>query len=903
MNANNPDDLVRKIRDQYLSNSPELVRTSLHGHSNVVQMNFASTYFPLEFIQNADDEGASAVRFQVRQIDGDWCLEILNDGREFTDSALEYQNGVDNEIKDDVTGLCAAGVSPKHPRDHIGFIGVGFKSIFEISQCVEVHSGKFHFSFDRERSEDHGDEIPWRIVPWVCRPTKETEVPTEIDGTEYTTRFVVRLDERGQQLLSDDELFEPLRKENIDRRVFLFLKDIRELSINDEYSDSSRRISRTDEDYDGKVASSVDRARQQFPSSTQETIRNEAGAQFDPIEVVELEESLTDGTTEADTWVLFKHLWEVPDSIQNDPKTEQYMRGGVDYREVFIASVVDEDGGFARPENGTLHTGVFSYLPLKELETDFDFLVHADFLTPADRQTIKQELPWNRKIAQGVVECAKDVLNVVAGHDEWWTDLGVFVPEGQGDTFVTSEIVDKIHEHVESSNIVRDQSGQQITLDDCQVVDEHVREAFDADQVQEAGTERPIHKEHEDIYKTVKGGSSLGIHDFLQDNDVTSLLGKLTDDTRQDTFEQIYTGISVKRPWKQSRTLSSTGIPLEDGRVVGTDDVDQVYLPPAKLDLAEFETANPLHEVRSSLDIVDRELAEQEEIRSVLDGNDVEELTEGALVEEWLKTVNWGSLSTNDRHLAAAILCRAFSHDELAVGDDPAAIRLQTEDGSWLSPSQLLLGDVYDPTVADDTSAPSQALQAAPWFTTDTVTDNRGIFSEAGADALRTGPRYVSETYLETFDELDVDDWRPFLRKLGVDSMLEEKHTIGALGELFVKLQLEAKQGVDVRQAKIGRDLDVGSVGDPDGQIIEVKSTVESKQDFNLNTTQTQLLEAESDRYRVYRATEILSINPVVRYADAETARSTGTFKLEFSSSDWQRDSTIIATKNPNDVI
>ena len=895
MDASNPDELVRNIREQYLADSPDLVRTSLHGHSNVVQMNFASTYFPLEFIQNADDEAASAVRFQVRQIEGDWCLEILNNGREFTDTALEGQDGGAGDVKDDVTGLCAAGVSPKHPRDHIGFIGVGFKSIFEISQCVEVHSGQFHFSFDREHAEEHGDEIPWRVVPWGCKRTEETEVPTKIDGTEYTTRFVVRLDERGQQLLSDDELFEPLRSENIDRRVFLFLKDVRELSIDDDHSDSSRRISRTDEVRDDGLASSVEKARQGFPSSKQEIIRDKADAQFDPIEIVELEESLTDGTTEADTWVLFKHLWEVPDRIQDDPKTEQYMRGGVDYREVFIACIVDEGGRFARPESGTLHTGVFSYLPLKELETDFDFLVHADFLTPADRQTIKQELPWNRKIAEGVVECAKDVLDAVAGHDAWWTDLGVFVPEGQGDTFVTTEIVDRIHEYVQDSKLVRDQAGQRINLDDCQVVDEHIREAFDADQVEEAGADRPIHEEHEEILQTITNESSLGIHNFLRNQDVSPILEEIDDDTRGATFERLYAGISSG--YGQSRTLSSTGIPLEDRRVVGTDDVEQVYLPPTGLDLDVFETASPLQEVRSSLNIVDSDLAEREEIRSVLGRNDVDELTEGALIEEWLHTVNWESLSTNDRKLTAAILCRAFSDGEWEVGEEPPALRLQTEDGSWLSPSGVLLGEAYAPTVTDDSGASSQDLQAAPWFTTGTVTENRGIFAEAGSDALRTGPRYVSEAYLEVFDELGVDDWRPFLRELGVDSMLDEKHTIGALGELFVKLQLEAKQGVDVRQAKIGRDLDVGSIGDPDRQIIEVKSTAKSKQDFNLNTTQTQLLEAESERYRVFRVTEVLSTDPIVRYADAETARSAGTFKLEFSSTDWQRDASTMETR------
>ena len=897
MEANSPDELVRKIREQYLIDSPSLVRTSLHGHSNVVQMNFASTYFPLEFVQNADDEGASSVRFNIRKIDGDWCLEILNDGREFTDSSLKGHDGDADFVKNDVRGLCAAGVSPKDPRDHIGFIGVGFKSIFEIGHHVEVHSGQFNFSFEKERAEKHDKEIPWRVVPWNCSPGEKTEVPTEIDGTEYTTRFVVKLDERGQKLLSNNKLFEPLRAENIDRRVFLFLKNVRELSIQDDYSNKSRHISRTDKVRDDKLASSVERAKQQFPSSKQVEVRANAGAQFEPIEVVELAESLPDETDETDTWVLFKHLWEVPENIQEDPKTKQYMRGGVDYREVFIACIVDDDGGFARPESGTLHTGVFSYLPLKELKTDFNFLVHADFLTPADRQTIKQELPWNRKIAHGVVECAKDVLNVVADHDDWWRDLDVFVPDSQGNTFVMKEIVEKIHKYVKDSSLVRDQAGQRIKLKDCQEVDQHIRETFEADQVSEAGADRPIHEEHEKILQNTTNNSKLTIHNFLQNHDVSHVLEEIDAETREDTFGRLYEGISTG--WRQSKTLSSTGIPLEDGRVVGTDDVGQVYLPPTGIDLDGFDTENPLQDVRPSLNIVNKDLADNEKLRSVLDENDdVRELTEDALIEEWLQTVNWNSLSTNDRHLATAILCRASSDGGWETDEETPNIRLQTEDGSWMSPSRLLLGEVYEPNVANDTDLPSQDLQAAPWFTETKVEENKGIFAEAGSDALRTGPRYVSEAHLETFDELDVEDWRPFLRELGVDSMLDEKHTIGALGELFVKLQLEVNQDVDVHRAKIGRDLDVNSVGDTDDQIIEVKSTAASQQDFNLNPKQRQLLENESDRYRVYRVTEVLSTEPIVRYADAKTASRVGRGPLKFSSNVWQRESTTMETRN-----
>lgn len=215
---NSPREAVEDIQREYLSAADDVLE-SLSGHSDVVQMNFAESYFPLEFIQNADDEGASSIRFQIERTADGVELTILNDGRPFTEPGVS--SSYDGVKREDVSGLCKAGQSPKTPRNHIGFIGVGFKSIFEVSDRVEVHSGGFHFEFSRERTADEGDDLPWRVLPWWIEGEDTSESTTTIDGTQYETQFVVQL--RDDSYTDNGEIFEPVESENLDRRVFLFL--------------------------------------------------------------------------------------------------------------------------------------------------------------------------------------------------------------------------------------------------------------------------------------------------------------------------------------------------------------------------------------------------------------------------------------------------------------------------------------------------------------------------------------------------------------------------------------------------------------------------------------------------------------------------------------------------------
>jgi len=112
----------------------------------------------MEFIQNADDAESKCIKIEIIE---DY-IKIFNDGKSFS--------------KEDVESICKVGRSSKTPKDYIGYLGVGFKAIFLISDCPEIHSGSYHFKFDKNA---------WQIIPiWIDNPN--VELPKD-----KTTAFIM----------------------------------------------------------------------------------------------------------------------------------------------------------------------------------------------------------------------------------------------------------------------------------------------------------------------------------------------------------------------------------------------------------------------------------------------------------------------------------------------------------------------------------------------------------------------------------------------------------------------------------------------------------------------------------------------------------------------------------------
>ena len=89
------------------------------------------THFIFELLQNAEDEGATEIQFNLLPD----RLEVLHNGKPFSEA--------------DVKGICGFGDGPKEGDfTKIGKIGIGFKSVYVFTNSPEIHSDDEHFKIE-----------------------------------------------------------------------------------------------------------------------------------------------------------------------------------------------------------------------------------------------------------------------------------------------------------------------------------------------------------------------------------------------------------------------------------------------------------------------------------------------------------------------------------------------------------------------------------------------------------------------------------------------------------------------------------------------------------------------------------------------------------------------------------
>jgi hypothetical protein len=137
-----------------------------------------------ELVQNAVDAGAKHIRLAVDEVKRSLLVE--HDGVPFTSEHVE--------------ALCVRGMSKKGAGT-VGFMGIGFKAVFQSFECVDVSSGPWRFGF---RVSEVVGEFGDRQRNWlgcVLPEYSETILPPS-DG--MTCRFFLhrRLDRLGP--IADD---------------------------------------------------------------------------------------------------------------------------------------------------------------------------------------------------------------------------------------------------------------------------------------------------------------------------------------------------------------------------------------------------------------------------------------------------------------------------------------------------------------------------------------------------------------------------------------------------------------------------------------------------------------------------------------------------------------------------
>jgi len=176
------------------ANRAEYGNVGRWGRDVLVNRYDSSAHFVFELLQNAEDalkrrngwSGSREIRFELTTTN----LRIVHRGNPFT---LE-----------DVKGVCGVGETTKDLTD-IGRFGIGFKSVYAITDRPEVHSGEEDFAIENF------------VFPMAAPPTSRAADQTE---------FVL-------PLRSGDANLSPLLLDSLSKlgaRTLLFLRQIEELA-------------------------------------------------------------------------------------------------------------------------------------------------------------------------------------------------------------------------------------------------------------------------------------------------------------------------------------------------------------------------------------------------------------------------------------------------------------------------------------------------------------------------------------------------------------------------------------------------------------------------------------------------------------------------------------------------
>jgi hypothetical protein len=249
-----------------------------------------SSHFLLELVQNAEDVGARSFNVYINKS----RLKVVHDGRPFNEQ--------------DVIALCGIRTTKKPEEGTLGYLGIGFKSVYKITDSPQIYSGDFCFKFDKNMWTSLR-ETPWQVIPFPI------DVAEMIDLSKTTFIFPLRSEKIYTEVLAEAKTL-PLR-------LPLFLRWLKRVEIKDELSGEISFVERIDQD--GISILQTHRGQERFR--------------------------------------VFSKEFEVPPEVREDEVTISCDRSRVKKRAVLVAFLLDGEGNLVPFEAGATYGGyILSYL-------------------------------------------------------------------------------------------------------------------------------------------------------------------------------------------------------------------------------------------------------------------------------------------------------------------------------------------------------------------------------------------------------------------------------------------------------------------------------------------------------------------------------------------------------------
>ena len=307
----------------------------------------------LELIQNAEDAGQGMESPGIFEIGlSPTRLKICHNARPFG--------------PDDVKAVCGIRSSKKPERGTLGYLGIGFKSVFKVADRAEIYSGGFQFKFERPKESANPTETPWHVIPiWIDEPSED------VDSDKTTFILPLREKESYSAVLAD--------LENLGTELYLFLRWLKKIEVVDEGAEQRWALESVGETDDVTTF-----------------LRGDQEYRFR----------------------IFRHTVNVPDWVKQDRLTQQY-RANVSQRQIAIAFALDDQGNLKPSEAGAMYGGVYSFLPLGQARSGAKFPIQADFLVQPGRDAINFEAKWNGWLLDEVVALCRDAVRQFKAHPLW----------------------------------------------------------------------------------------------------------------------------------------------------------------------------------------------------------------------------------------------------------------------------------------------------------------------------------------------------------------------------------------------------------------------------------------------------------------------------------------------------
>jgi hypothetical protein len=605
-----------------------------------------------------------------------------------------------------------------------------------------------------------------------------------------------------------------------------------------------------------------------------------------------------------DRYLIFRKDCDVPPKVKYDITTREWERDGVNKRGILVAYRLDEENRLLIEKFGTAHIGVFSFLPLKEIESGLNFLIQADFLTMPGRGELARDCLWNEWLADEIFNLIIDkCINNFLKDDKWKMNFTQILCSSKGGhELFDMHIKQPLREYVENNSLLIAQDGTFNKINELIIVNEEIKELISQDVLDKIYPDKKlIHSECSPHFHYKIEKAPYDIRNFIESAKGEQVMQIKASSKDVEWFTKLYSmfvqkytyeyfcskfrqyNVAYDDFWNSMHSFYKPIILTEDyelskinecfinsKKIIIPDHIKdnfKIVHPTIAKDHNFLELINKLNGVRYHRKTPDAKVIrglEIEDIKNMLAKKEARELDE----EKWI------SLSEEDKIEKIIHLKEMWDTGYLSL-EQYNFVTFQTKNGDWQKPDELLFPKEYKPQ------------------------QNLEILIEKGLLDLSlnflTGNFVKNET-----DENKIKKWRKFFEELGIDRKIKkikdgEDKQQGKKGGIVNRISVLTALKYEEYQGRNSRELgesekkgyDLISTEESGARYIEVKGTSKNNFDIILYKSQFENLQKIPKSYYVYIVLNCLE-NPVLYPIKGTKLLSVTYKKMMISNKEWR---------------